>query len=78
MNKIEVKVKIPDELKNWLVDDWDLINRQKKVWKNCFAIRSEYGFVGFQLVSLPSKMTIDNLLEDYTKHTSSKTKALQK
>ncbi|XP_037678410.1 mortality factor 4-like protein 2 [Choloepus didactylus] len=46
-NKMEVKVEIPEELKPWLVEDWDLVTNQKQLFqlpakKNADAILEEY------------------------------------
>lgn len=52
--RVEVQIKIPDELKSWLVDDWDLIVRQKKLVSLGEEIPKSF-------------MTVDRILEEYVK-----------
>lgn len=47
ISRVDVKITIPDDLKQWLVDDWDLITRQKQLVpiprkKNIKEILDEY------------------------------------
>lgn len=49
ISRVEVKITIPDDLKQWLIDDWDLITRQK------------------QLVPIPRKKNIKEILDEYVK-----------
>lgn len=49
VSRVDVKIAIPDDLKQWLIDDWDLITRQK------------------QLVPIPRKKNITEILDEYIK-----------
>lgn len=49
ISRVDVKITIPDDLKQWLIDDWDLITRQK------------------QLVPIPRKKNIKEILDEYIK-----------
>ncbi|XP_058948676.1 mortality factor 4-like protein 1 [Pocillopora verrucosa] len=49
ISRVDVKITIPDDLKQWLIDDWDLVTRQK------------------QLVPIPRKKNIKEILDEYIK-----------
>ncbi|KAG2179461.1 hypothetical protein INT44_006307, partial [Umbelopsis vinacea] len=50
MNKVEVKLDIPEQLKGFLVDDWENVTKTQ------------------QLISLPRKPNVSDILEDYLDH----------
>ena len=49
ISRVDVKITIPDDLKQWLIDDWELITRQK------------------QLVPIPRKQNVKEILEEYVR-----------
>lgn len=53
ISRVDVKITIPDDLKQWLIDDWDLVTRQK------------------QLVPIPRKKNIKEILDEYIKSRTS-------
>lgn len=51
-SKVEVAVKVSEEVKIFLLDDWDLVCRQRQLFK------------------IPAKKTVENILDDYMKHSA--------
>uniref|UniRef100_A0A452HKS1 Mortality factor 4-like protein 1 n=1 Tax=Gopherus agassizii TaxID=38772 RepID=A0A452HKS1_9SAUR len=76
MNRVEVKVKIPEELKPWLVDDWDLITRQKQIIIYFFPGIFTQAVLPIPhlkpLFYLPAKKNVDSILEDYASYKKSR------
>lgn len=77
----EVRIDIPERLKQFLADDWHAINRLRRVsnYSRCevfhscgLSCRIRYANANrviflFQLVSLPPKITVEDIFGDYLK-----------
>lgn len=68
LNKREVKIRIPEDLKTILTDDWELIINQKKLVHlpfklNIDKILNDYYFNKSQAAKLPSNHTLDGYID---------------
>ncbi|OTF78919.1 hypothetical protein BLA29_002936 [Euroglyphus maynei] len=68
LDKCEVKIRIPEDLKTILTDDWELIINQKKLVHlpfklNIDKILNDYFFNKSQAVKLPSNHTLDGYVD---------------